>query len=353
MSCFHPLKGFQIGLHESGKPNYKITSYDTDYVVKDDIGNWHSSTYDNWKIDLHRPKVTESIDIPCGHCVGCLLERSRQWADRCMLEAKYHEKNSFLTLTYSDENLPAQGFTVDDDGVCSDAPFFSLDKRDLQLFMKRLRKEIYPLKCRYFACGEYGSHSLRPHIHIILFGYDFSDDRVFYKKNFRGEKYFTSPKLDKLWDKGIAVICDVSWDTCAYVARYCLKKRDNQMKDFYNEFNVQPEFTTMSRRPGIARQYYDDNKEKIYETMEIFISDEKGSRKLYPPRYFDRLYDVDYPSDFERIKKDRVEFAKMRKELELQNTDLDYLEYLKVKEYNFHNKTKIFNERSRFNETSI
>lgn len=70
------------------------------------------------------------------------------------------------------------------------------------------------------------------------------------------------------------------------------------------------------------------------------------------PKYYDKLFDIDYPSDFENIKNDRSEFAKNKKSLELSKTDLDYIDYLKVKEDNFHSKTKIFNERSR-NEASI
>lgn len=70
------------------------------------------------------------------------------------------------------------------------------------------------------------------------------------------------------------------------------------------------------------------------------------------PKYYDKLYDIDYPSDFETIKASRSEYAKNKKELELSETDLDYIDYLKVKESNFHNRTKIFNERSR-NEESI
>lgn len=347
MSCYHPLKGFKIGVNPSGKPQYKITGYDV-IGVKFENGVW-KDCHELLKTDLFTPMVTESIDIPCGHCIGCYLDRSRQWADRCMIEASYHEHNCFLTLTYDDFHLPAAGSLVDEDGVVfSDSPFHPLVKRDLQLFMKSLRKRIAPVKCRFFACGEYGSHTFRPHYHMILFGYDFSDDRVLYKKNFNGDALYNSPTLDACWKRGHAVIADVTWNTCAYVSRYCLKKRNNDLTDFYDSFDLTPEFTLMSRKPGIARQYYDDFKEKIYSTEEIFISDANGSKKLRPPKYFDKLYDIDYPSDFEAIKLHRQEFAKMKKDMILQKTDLDYLDYLAVEEHNLSTRTKIFNERSNY-----
>src|SRR4051812_44934530 len=67
----------------------------------------------------------EKFDLPCGQCIGCRLERSRQWAMRLVHEKKLHSHSSFITLTYDDKNLPLGG---------------TLIKRDFQLFMKRLRK---------------------------------------------------------------------------------------------------------------------------------------------------------------------------------------------------------------------
>lgn len=344
MSCYHPLKGFKIGVNPSGKPQYKITSYDT-LAVKYENDVWKDCKT-LIKSDFLYPLVTESIDIPCGHCIGCYLDRSRQWADRCMLEATYHDKNCFITLTYDDNHLPDPGQIIDCDGVVSDSPLHPLNKRDLQLFMKRLRKHFSDTKIRFFGCGEYGSHTFRCHYHLILFGVDFTDDRVLFKKNFKGNDLFVSETLSRLWPFGFSTIADISWDTCAYVSRYCLKKRNNDLTDLYDMFDLTPEFTIMSRRPGIARQYYDDNKDNIYRNQEIFISDQNGSKKIRPPKYFDDLYDIDYPSDFEVIKNHRREFAKMKKDMILSNTDLDYLDYLKVAEQNLSSKTKIFDERS-------
>jgi hypothetical protein len=111
--------------------------------------------------------VDMPIKVACGQCIGCRLERSRQWAIRCVHEASLHEHNSFITLTYNDENLPADG---------------SLDVRHWQLFMKRLRKR-HGSGIRYFHCGEYGSKHRRPHYHACLFGLDFPDKKLWMMRN--------------------------------------------------------------------------------------------------------------------------------------------------------------------------
>lgn len=343
MSCFHPLKGFKIGVNPSGKPNYKITSYDTEYVIRDHDDRW-ISVKSPLPSDLLLPRVTESIDIPCGHCIGCYLDRSRQWADRCMLEAEGHLQNCFITLTYDDEHINKL-YHLDDCYKVRSDNFYSLDKRDFQLFMKNLRYQLdakFGKKIRFFACGEYGSKTMRPHFHAIIFGHDFSDDRILYKRNFNGDYLYNSPLLSSVWNYGYSVIAECNWETCAYVARYCLKKRDNDITAQLNALGLDPEFVTMSRRPGIARNYYDDNFRDIYNTERIMLP--KG-KVIRPPKYFDKLYDIDYPSDMERIKNNRAEFAKLHKAMILDKTDLDYMDYLAVKEYNTLKRTEILKER--------
>ena len=348
MSCYHPLKGFPIGLTINGKPDYKITSYECEKVINVN-GVW-KECYSNLMTDYGYKQVSDFIEIPCGHCIGCLLDRSRQWADRCMLEAKYHEKNCFITLTYDEDHINSLSNYdyVDSDGCINKSPFYSLDKVHLQKFFKRLRKRLDKddIKIRYFACGEYGSKTYRPHFHAIIFGYDFDADRVLYKSNFRGDRLYNSPLLQSCWPYGFAVVADCTWDTCAYVARYCLKKRDNDLTEFYNTFGLDPEFVVMSRKPGIARQYYDDNRNDIYRFETIYIGDKDGSHRIRPPRYYDKLYDLECPDDFKRIKDKRYAAALQRKSDILDRTDLEYLDYLKVAEYNHEKKTKIFKERS-------
>ena len=163
----------------------------------------------------------EQVDVPCGQCIGCKLERSKQWAIRCVHEASMHQDNSFITLTYNDEHLPENGQLV---------------KKDFQKFMKRLRKKCG--KVRYYQCGEYGSQyddqgnkitdSLnrellgRPHFHACLFGLDFPDKELWTVRN--GINLYRSPTLEKIWKKGYSSIGNVTFESAAYVARYITKK---------------------------------------------------------------------------------------------------------------------------------
>ena len=149
MSCYHPLRAVILGYREDGKKILKI-------LPKSDF------KYEN-------PDY-EYISIPCGHCIGCRLKYSRIWADRCMVEASYHEDNVFLTLTYDNDHLPKPLDYITDTGERKVSPVNPLEKRELQLFIKRLRKKFPEQRIRYFACGEYGGKTMRPHYHLILFG---------------------------------------------------------------------------------------------------------------------------------------------------------------------------------------
>lgn len=350
MSCYHPLKAWQIGFHPSGKPMYKITSYDVHHVVHR-FGQW---------IDFYEPTLTNDgdnavynfLEIPCGKCIGCRLKYSRDWALRCMNELEYHDKACFITLTYNDEHLPVPNKIIDNDGCITDSPVHPLCKRDIQLFIKRLRKKFKNSKVRYFACGEYGSRSMRPHAHIILFGVDFSEDRIFFKKSYDNKfNYYTSPTLDDLWhgyengsdlgQLGFAMVCDVSFDTCAYVARYVTKKKYGKEADFYESLAIPPEFSLMSRRPGIGRMYFEDNYEKIYKYDEIIISDTNGGHKFKPPKYYDKLYDMvvdDLTSG--ALSDKRREIAENHQKLKSNLTSLSYLDSLISEEANLLGKLK-------------
>lgn len=221
----------------------------------------------------------EVITLPCGQCIQCRLARSRRWAVRLMHELKSHEKSAYITLTYNDENLPSD---------------HSVHVRDFQLFMKVLRRHHPECQIRFFHCGEYGEQSFRPHYHAIIFGYDFPD-RVFKRFNFRlkdvnGDpiQYYTSAELEKLWGRGNVLIGDVTFESCAYVARYIMKKvtgkavseegykvpvvRLDESGEYVRCYSdtdtdwlgnpvplervVEPPYVTMSRKPGIGYEFY-------------------------------------------------------------------------------------------------
>ncbi len=215
--------------------------------------------------------------VPCGQCIGCRLERSRQWAVRCMHEASLYEDNCFVTLTYSDDFLPPGG---------------SLRKRDFQLFMKRLRKHFTGRTIRFYHCGEYGENTFRPHYHALLFNLEFPD-KVLWSE--RGSfSVFRSGVLESLWPFGQSEIGTVTFESAAYVARYITKKITGPLaEDHYRvvdsctgEFvDRTPEYSTMSLRPGIGRGWYEKFKSDVYPSDEV-ISRGVGCR---PPAYYDSL----------------------------------------------------------------
>lgn len=337
MACKHPLKGFAIGTHPSGKPQYKICSYSTHHVEK--VGHtWRSA--DNDFISPYAEKVvTDFVPIPCGKCIDCRLDYSRTWADRCLLELQYHKSSYFVTLTYDDKSLKkyATNEYLLDTGEFGYSP--TLVKKHFQDFMKRLRDDYGYEKLRFFAAGEYGDATHRPHYHTILFGLEL-DDLVLYKRSSLGFNYYNSEYLQKFWPYGYVVVCDVSWETCAYVARYVLKKQKGQSAEVYETFNFSPEFTLMSRRPGIGKQFYEDKKDLIYTHDYISIPTPTGGKKIYPSRYFDKLFDVDNPEEFARLKELRKEKGLTSQTLKAEITDKSYQDMLLAEEKSMTSRRK-------------
>nr|CDL65959.1 unnamed protein product [uncultured bacterium] len=139
-----------------------------------------------------------------------------------------HIESCFITLTYNDDNLPYDVFS----------PLPSLCKRDVQLFMKRLRKMFSYKQIRFYLCGEYGEQTHRPHYHAIIFGHDFNADTDFHG---------SSKTLEHLWQFGNNYVGQCNPKTIQYVAGYVTKKYVNKKRD-----TITPEFTLMSRRPGIG-----------------------------------------------------------------------------------------------------
>lgn len=269
MPCFKPLKGFR-GRMRSASGKRPIV-----FSVKDGYKDM-------------------PVQVPCGKCIGCRLEYSRQWAMRIVHEASLHDENSFVTLTYDDEHLPEHG---------------QLLKRDLQLFMKRLRKSLEPRKIRYYACGEYGDIGNRPHFHACLFGVDFAEDRYLWRKD--GDRVsYRSPFLEKAWQGGHAEIGDLNFDTAAYTARYVMKKIGGEMAEEHyarldeesgEVIQMNPEFALMSRRPGIGRDWYEKFKGETYRDDSVIMN----GMEVRPPKYYDRLYEEEAPEVVARARAKR------------------------------------------------
>ncbi|AXH77260.1 MAG: replication initiator protein [Microviridae sp.] len=266
MPCFHPLEGF----HKIGGG-----------------------------LTFERNKSTGiPLKVPCGQCFGCRIDYSRMWAARLVHESRLHEQNMFVTLTYDPDCLPTGGTLV---------------KRHLQLFFKTLRFAIRPRRIRYYACGEYGEQNLRPHYHIILFGHWFADAKLLREDG--GHRFYTSDALAAHWGRGLSEFGHVTPETCAYTARYVTKKvTGDKAAEHYERVNpitgelygVIPEFAVMSRRPGIARDFYDRYRSDIYPDDFVILN---GHRSKVP-RYYDRLLEAASPSQHLAIKTRRIQRAR-------------------------------------------
>ena len=140
-----------------------------------------------------------------------------------MMEARDHVSNLFITLTYKDSALPENEYIDPETGAYEQSPVHTLRRRDVQLFLKRLRKNSGQ-EIRYYGCGEYGDETFRPHYHLILFGLDLpASDLSFLRQSSAGFPYYRSELIEKCWPHGHSLVCNISWDTCCYVARYCTK----------------------------------------------------------------------------------------------------------------------------------
>lgn len=343
MACYHPLRAFDTGLlTDHFKPKYKICGSDVDRIhaphtyVRDGLQKDNKKVWqDQW--------ITDWTPIPCGQCIGCRIDYSRMWADRCILEAKDYVNNAFVTLTYAPEHLPKLQPVVDiETGEAFDWPTLVPDH--LTKFMKDLRRyyehHYNHDGIRFYACGEYGEDGGRPHYHLLIFNLPVPD-KVYWFTNNDHENIYVSDSISKIWGKGIVTIGDVTWNSAAYVARYVVKKQKGNTKGCVDipghlVTGIQPEFVRMSRRPGIAFKYYDENKDKFYENDEIVISVRGKARTIKPPRYYDKLYDIDCDDPFlmQDIKRKRAESARNSMKLQLERTSLSEQEYLAVKERN-------------------
>lgn len=269
MACYHPLTAYQC---EDGS------------VVFSERGN-----------------VSRRLQLPCGRCVGCRLDRSRQWAMRCVHEASLWPRNAFITLTYSDEHLPADQ---------------SLHYDHFQKFMKRLRKRFHGVgmdsqgdfPIRFYMAGEYGENFGRPHWHACLFNFDFEDKKAWMKTK-SGSKIYRSKSLEELWPLGFSSIGEVNFQSAAYVARYIMKKVTGHRADEHYRIVTSdgeivertPEFTKMSLKPGIGAGWYDKFKSDVYPHDYVVIN----GKKVKPPRYYDSKFSREYPLEFEDIQYQR------------------------------------------------
>jgi len=276
MPCYHPITAYKAANQS------KLVFSDTKSVR-------------NKGID-----VSHSLQIPCGQCIGCRLEKSRQWAMRCMHEAQMHENNCFITLTYDQTHLP---------------PDQSLHHRDFQLFIKRLRKRYPTTKIRYYMAGEYGENFGRPHYHACIFGFDFHDKKL-WKRTSSGSFIYRSSDLETLWPFGYSSIGDVNFESAAYVARYIMKKQTGKDSEKHYQYSdletgeiiqMEKEYNKMSLKPGIGAEWYKKYRSDVYPHDYVVIR----GKKVKPPKYYDKQYKNDNPYEFDELLYKREQRAKL------------------------------------------
>ena len=281
MSCYRPLRGHRV-------PGGQIKFTD-----------WpdHLGDRAEWEDRL--------VSVSCGSCVGCLLDRSRDWAGRAVVEARGHARNSFVTCTYDDEHLPED---------------WSLDKTHFRDFVKRARaarqyeaklKNKKPEPFRYLMCGEYGGENARPHYHACVFGEDFARDAVVWSEE-KDKRLWRSAELEKLWQKGMCIVGELTYASAAYVARYVMKKAlepdscERVDPDTGECWTVEPEYVSMSRRPGLGKRWIAKYVEDVYPDDFLVLN----GKKHRTPKYFDRHLESADPEALEEIKRTRVQKAR-------------------------------------------
>lgn len=282
MACFHPIPAVQM---ESGEVS----------------------------LSFHDRALGSPLQLPCGSCVGCRTDRVLSWSLRCQHEAACWDVSYVLTLTYDDEHLP---------------PLSVLRPRDMQLFLKRVRKamsgdkEVVPgsglRPIRFFGVGEYGDRTSRPHFHILLFNAPLSDLKAYDKRHLK------SSFLDETWGMGSVVVDRMSPEACSYVAGYALKKvkrversQPVELVDMSTGECVDyvPPFARMSNRPGIGAFWYDKyHRDLLRGYVPV------AGKKLSTPRYYKEKLKRDFPAQMDLLVEERD-----RRELDRLESDPTYL----------------------------
>lgn len=242
-------------------------------------------------------RVLDEQTVPCGRCLGCRADQARQWSIRILHECQMHEAAWFATLTYEDERIPENG---------------SLDPEDLRGFFKSLRREEPAGTVSYYACGEYGERTQRPHYHAVLFGPEFLDRRVLCDRG--SSRVWRSSSLEAHWPYGMCELGTVTPASAAYVAGYVRKKVSRKVNpDHYTRVDpdtgelveLEPEFSRMSLRPAIGRRWIERYWKEVYPADRVVVQ----GFETKPPRYYDKWMDENHPRVMMEVRERRYEEA--------------------------------------------
>lgn len=191
----------------------------------------------------------------CGQCLPCRINKRREWTSRLQMERLHHEHASFITLTYNDESMPKD--------LC-------VTKREAQLFLKKLRGELYPRQIRYFIVGEYGDQSQRPHYHAIIFGHSPTEVEV----------------VEKCWKKGFVQVGTAETKSMSYCGSYVVKKWTKSGHPSLEGRN--PEFSLMSKGLGkefaqrVIQTYQTESGRRVREKQEEISITYKQNGRTWP-----------------------------------------------------------------------
>jgi len=294
MPCYSPNLAFK---HKTTKQKLRFSGRKA-FRLEDGTDPYKSSAY----LSMADKENWQPISLPCGQCIHCRLQNSREKAVRSMHEASLHENNCFLTLTYAPEHLPIGG---------------SIQPKDVQKFMKRLRSRFPHIKIRSTGCAEYGEKLSRPHYHILLFNFDFPDKKFWrYSENDWSQvkwPVFRSAILEELWTYGYSEIGTVTYNSAAYVARYLTKKITGDKKHGHYDGKLPERPVAVSNREGIGLPWLKTYYKEVLNTDSVSF---KGER-IKMPRYYQKKLEDMFPSKMEQIKKNRI--AKIN-EIDLDST---------------------------------
>lgn len=291
MSCNWPLQAYKLHNIKTEKGKQKI-------VLK--------------RHEIPKGAAYTALELPCGTCEGCRMQKAKEWACRCYHESTLYLENVFATLTYEDDELP---------------PYMSLTKgrgSDWTNFIRRLRRAFPGRKIRYFQCGEYGDETKRPHHHACLFNVEFYDKVLWSVRN--GVRLYHSELLDEIWTHGRCIIGDVTVESAAYIAKYVMKKlKGSEPYIRINEqtgevYELEKEYVTMSRKPGIGQGWIERFMDTDVKTKDYFTV---NGKKYRVPRYYDEI--------MSKVDKDYVEAIKLKRRVKCRKRDDNGLQRRLVK----------------------
>lgn len=237
--------------------------------------SWSPKTYS---------KEYSTFQLPCGKCIECRLAYARQWAIRCVHEAKMHEENCFITLTYDDKHLESPKL------IYEHFQIFMQSLRDADRY-KLTKQGLEPRNIGFMVTGEYGEKNKRPHWHAIIFNWAPPDAQEL-RKSERGDNVYTSKILSAMWGRGICEFGTVTLESAGYCARYSAKKLVHG-PDGSHEWEP---ISKKSSKYAIGKRWLEKYYKDIFVLGKLHI-DEKG-QTCPIPRYYEKWFKEHHPEEY-------------------------------------------------------